>query len=122
MLMTGTGTAPEERDAQPVGTAGIAEAAAPPAPAAPAEKLTISIRPTRVLWVAGMADGRRAIYRLVEPGELVRIDAHEDLWFRVGDAGAFVYSINGAPEKPLGAPGEVREFRITRDNYRTFGQ
>jgi transcriptional regulator with XRE-family HTH domain len=124
MLMTRTGTAPEEPDAQPVGTAGIADAATPPAPApaAPAEKLTISIRPSRVLWVAGMADGRRAIYRLVEPGELVRIDARDDLWFRVGDAGAFVYSINGAPEKPLGAPGEVREFRITRDNYRTFGQ
>jgi cytoskeleton protein RodZ len=109
---------------QPVGTSGVVEAAVTasnPRPEPALLKLTIDIRPSRVMWVAGMADGKRVIYRLVEPGEQVRIDAHEDLWFRVGDAGAFVYSINGSAERPLGAPGEVREFRITRDNYRNFG-
>jgi transcriptional regulator with XRE-family HTH domain len=111
-------------EAQPVGTFGVA--ASTPSPSSvpqpsPPQKLTIDIRPSRTLWVAGMADGKRVIYRLVEPGEHVRIDAHEDLWFRVGDAGAFVYSINGSPDKPLGSPGEVRELRITRDNYRQLG-
>ena len=105
------------------GVAGAAQAQPPaPAPAVTPEKLTIDIRPTRIMWVAGIADGKRVIYRLVEAGEHLRIDAHDDLWFRVGDAGAFVYSINGSPEKPLGASGEVREFRITHDNYRTFGR
>ena len=109
-----------------VGTSGLT----PPAPPSPPavvpqktpEKLTIDIRPARKMWVAGMADGKRVIYRLVDEGEHVRIDAHEDMWFRVGDAGAFVYSINGSPEKPLGGSGEVREFRITQDNYRTQGR
>lgn len=117
-VMTRTGN---ERPsaAEPVGTSGVADtavpvAASPPAAAVP-QKLTIDIRPSRKLWVAGMADGRRVIYRLVDQGEHVRIDAHQDLWFRVGDAGAFVYSINGSTEKPLGSPGEVREFRVTRD-------
>jgi hypothetical protein len=105
--------------AEPVGTSGVAETAVPvaasPPPAAVPQKLTIDIRPSRKMWIAGMADGKRVIYRLVDPGEHVRIDAHQDLWFRVGDAGAFVYSINGSAEKPLGSPGEVREFRVTRD-------
>jgi cytoskeletal protein RodZ len=105
--------------AEPVGTSGVAEPAVPvpatPSPAPVPQKLTIDIRPSRKMWVAGMADGKRVIYRLVEQGEHVRIDAHQDLWFRVGDAGAFVYSINGSTEKPLGSPGEVREFRVTRD-------
>lgn len=116
-------TATEPR---PAGTTGVAEAAVPPAVPRPtrkaSEKLTIEIRPVRVLWVACMADGKRVIYRLVEPTERVRIDAQQDLWFRVGDAGAFVYSINGSPAKPLGAPGEVREFTITRQNLAAFAR
>lgn len=117
-------TATEPR---PVGTTGVAEAAArptgapEPAQKAP-EKLTVEIRPTRVMWVAGIADGKRVIYRLLEPTERVRIDAQQDLWFRVGDAGAFVYSINGSPPRALGASGEVREFTITRENYHTLSR
>jgi cytoskeletal protein RodZ len=107
-----------------VGTSGVAEAPVSPRSADIAtvrpQKLTIEIRASRVMWVAGMADGKRVIYRLVEPEEVVRVEAHQDLWFRVGDAGAFVYSINGSPGKALGASGEVREFRITHDNYRAL--
>jgi cytoskeletal protein RodZ len=109
---------------RPVGTGGVAGTApAPPAArqkAAAPEKLTIEIRPSRVIWVAGAADGERVIYRLVGPGERVGAEARAELWFRVGDAGAFDYSINGVPGKPIGGPGEVREFRITLDNVRTF--
>jgi cytoskeleton protein RodZ len=114
-----------DRSADPaaVGTAGVAELAQPPGkptpPVAP-EKLRIEIRPTRVMWVAGAADGERVIYRLVEPGEHVRLEARHDFWFRVGDAGAFEYALNGAPGKSLGRSGEVREVQITRDNLHTF--
>ncbi len=116
------GTRPDP--SQPVGTTGVAGTAqAQPAatqPAAVAEKLTIEIRPSRVIWVAGAADGERVIYRLVGPDERVGAEARSELWFRVGDAGAFDYSINGVPGKPVGKPGEVREFRITAENVRTF--
>jgi cytoskeletal protein RodZ len=109
---------------RPTGTTGVADATAapspaPPAPAAP-EKLTIEIRPSRTIWVAGEADGLRVVYRLVEPGERVRAEARNELWFRVGDAGGFDYSINGSPGKPVGGSGEVREFRITRENVGSF--
>ena len=116
------GTKPSEV----VGTTGVAEATKPAATPAPVEavpeKLTVEIQPARVMWVAGMADGKRVIYRLVEPGERVRLDAQNDFWFRVGDAGAFVYSINGSSPKPLGNSGEVREFSINRENYKTLGR
>ena len=38
----------------------------------------------------------------------------------VGDAGAFVYTINGRSGKPLGAPGEVVSTRITLSNVQDF--
>ena len=113
---------PDLKQAGVVGTSGVAAEAAPPAPASShppvvPEKLTIEIRPTRVMWVAGTADGKRVIYRLVEPDERVRLEAQNEFWFRVGDAGAFVYSVNGSPPTALGSPGEVREFSINRENF-----
>jgi transcriptional regulator with XRE-family HTH domain len=117
------GTSPSANGAA-IGTAGVAEAA--PAPvgtsgstAAP-DKLVIEIRPAAPIWVAATADGASAIYRLLQPGERVMVEAQKELSFRIGNAGAFVYSINGVPGKPLGAPDEVREFEITRENYQTY--
>ena len=70
--------------------------------------------------MTGSADGKRVIYRLLAPGERVKLEARDELAFRVGDAAAFTYSINGVEGKVLGATGEVRDVQITRQNYRTF--
>ena len=107
-----------------VGTAGLAHSPATPAPPAEAlpTGLTIDIRPSAVIWVAATADGKRVIYRLLQPGERVTVKAGREVSFRVGNAGAFEYSLNGAPGKPVGASGEVAQFTITRDNYQTFRQ
>ena len=114
----------ETRIEQPeaVGTAGVAGTAQPAraTPPAPPRKLTIDIRPIRKMWVAGMADGQRVLYRLVEPGEVIKLEATTDVWVRLGDAGAFEYSLNGVPGKPLGASGDVREVQITRDTLAAF--
>ena len=95
--------------------------AATPAPAAAPAKLSLEIRPSRPLWITGHADGTRVLYRIIQPGERVVVEGSE-LSFRVGDAGAFEYSVNGIPGKPPGRSGEVREFRITRENYRAFAR
>jgi cytoskeleton protein RodZ len=112
-----------------VGTSGVAEAAAvtpaaAPRPASEAvpDKLILEIQPAGPVWVTGAADGNRVLYRLIAPGEHVTVEARNDLTFRIGNAAAFAYSINGVPGKPLGGPDEVREFQITRENYRTFGR
>lgn len=121
------------RPAEPgaVGTSGDTASLAAPARSTPAtaapdaarpapRQLTIDIQAAAPLWVTGAADGRRVLYRLLAPGERVTVNAAESLAFRVGDASAFTYSINGAPGKPLGAAGEVRDIEITRDNFAAF--
>lgn len=84
------------------------------------DPLTLVVFPARVVWVEATADGRRVLYQLVNPGEEHIIDAREELLLRVGDAGAFDYSINGVQGRQLGASGAVRTIRITRQNYRTL--
>ena len=70
--------------------------------------------------MAATADGASVIYRLLKPGEQVVVEGRKELSFRIGNAAAFVYAINGVPGKALGGPDEVREFDITADNYQTF--
>jgi cytoskeletal protein RodZ len=104
-----------------VGTAGVAATPAPGAQPEPVpERLTLEITPTEQIWVAATADGERVVYRMVEAGERVTVEAQREMSFRIGNAAAFQYVINGKPGKPLGAAGEVREFRITGENYRTY--
>ena len=108
-----------ETELQPVATTGTSVPAAPPAPAATTraavpESLKIAIRPTRRLWVTGTADGKRVLFRMLEPGEEVTLEARESMTFRLGDAGAFQYAVNGVPARPPGRDGEVREFVINR--------
>lgn len=79
------------------------------------ESLRIEILPTRRLWVTASADGTRVLFRMLEPGETVSIEARDSMQFRVGDAGAFAYRLNGIPGKPPGRSGEVREFTIDRN-------
>jgi cytoskeleton protein RodZ len=116
------------REPQVVGTSGATQAvpvssagsAGMAPPSAEPEKLILDIQPTGPTWVTGAADGKRVLYRLLAPGERVTVEARNDLTFRVGNAVAFNYSINGVPGKPLGGPDEIREFQITRKNYPTF--
>jgi cytoskeleton protein RodZ len=116
-------------EAGALATAGVVEAAAAPAPAPVATsgrrdaapgKLAIEIRPTADIWVSAKADGTAAIFRLLHSGERVTVEAANELAFRIGNASAFEYAINGVPGKPLGGPDQVREFTITRDNVRTY--
>jgi cytoskeleton protein RodZ len=110
-----------------VGTTG--NSAAVPAPAVAgtprpdaAQKLTMEIQAEAPIWVTGAADGERVLYRLLAPGDRVRLEAKKQFAFRIGNAAAFSYSINGVAGKPLGGPGEVRDVEITRENYRSFAR
>jgi len=81
------------------------------------DRLTVEIRPTGILWLEATADGQRVIRRLLQPREHVVVDAREEIRLLIGDAGAFDYSINGRPGRPLGGPGEVRTIEVNRANY-----
>ena len=95
------------------GTVGTAGTESPPT------KLTMEIRPASTIWVNATADGATAIYKLLQAGQRVTIEGRE-FSFRIGNAAAFEYSINGRLGKPLGAQDEVREFVVTTANYRDY--
>jgi cytoskeleton protein RodZ len=84
--------------------------------------LKVEINPTRVVWVEATADGKRILYALISPDQRRVIEARQEFLLRVGDAGAFRYMVNGVQGREVGGPGEVREVRITRQNYLTFQQ
>ena len=118
-------TSPPQSEA--VGTTGTAAPApAPAAAGAPrpgaADMLTMEIQAESPIWITGAADGERVLYRLLAPGDRVTLKAKNQFAFRIGNAAAFTYSINGVAGKPLGGPGEVRDVEITRENYRSFAR
>jgi cytoskeletal protein RodZ len=81
------------------------------------QTLRLELRPRGPCWVSASADGRLMVYRLMQPGEHVTVDARDEIVLRVGDAGAFAYLINGVPGRPLGRSGQVVTLRITGGNY-----
>jgi hypothetical protein len=109
-------------EAGAVGTSGVVTPAPAPVsqPAPVPDKVTMEITPDEQIWVAATADGEPAVFRMLQAGERVTLTAARELRFRIGNASAFKFSINGAAGKPLGAAGEVKEFQVTPENYRTF--
>ena len=106
-----------------IGTRSEPAAASAPAPAprgAEPQRLAMELRPSRVMWITGTADDKRVLYRLVRPGERITLEADRELSFRVGDAGAFVYSLNGRDGVPVGEAGAVRSFVINRSNLSSY--
>jgi cytoskeleton protein RodZ len=117
----------DTRDA--IGTAGRSPRAtatpavipsAPPASAgaaaAPTPPMRLAFSVTRQCWVAATADGQRTIYRIVEAGERLNVDAQRNIAVRFGDAGAVAWSINGRPGSTLGDAGSPRNLACRMPN------
>jgi hypothetical protein len=111
-------------EAHVIGTQGTGQEPTPaptPAEAAPDSRpLRLEVLPSGACWVSVRADGELAIFRVMRKGEHEVVEADESLVVSVGDAGAFVYRINGSPGRPLGGPGAVVTVRITENTYRSF--
>jgi cytoskeletal protein RodZ len=93
----------------------IAEAAAPAPVDEPA--IVIEITPSADCWAKLTADGTVVLSRVLIAGEHARQEFRDAAVLQVGDAAACEISIDGRPTRPLGAARQVREIRITRDNY-----
>lgn len=125
--------APEPADVQRAS----ADATSEPAPVVPAsapvpatqeaQQLTpvpggvqLAIHPRASCWVRVTAAGRVRVARLMRAGEREIIDVAGPMTIEVGDAGAFDFSINGEPGRPLGPAGKVVRASISRDNLSAF--
>jgi cytoskeletal protein RodZ len=89
-------------------------------PVTQASDLTLEIAPRASCWVSVTADGDQTFSVLMNAGDKRIVSAKEQILINVGDAGAFGYSLNGQPGRPLGAPGEVVSKRITLTNLDEF--
>ena len=78
--------------------------------------LRIEIAAIGRCWIAADTDGERAIYRTVDAGERVVLEARDLISLRLGDAGSVMVSINGSAERSLGGDGEVVTLAVTPDN------
>lgn len=88
--------------------------------AASTEGIQVEVAPTGRCWVSLTVDGTLVLERVMEPGERVSRRVVTEAVIRVGDAGAFAFSVNGRPGRPLGEDGLVRTVRITPDTFETL--
>ena len=101
-----------------VGTSGTAapvpaatDVAAPSGEAA--APVSLAIEATAPAWVTASVDGRRMVYRTLQPGERETLRGREYIALRVGDAGAIRLQINGGAASVMGPSGAVRSARFT---------
>jgi cytoskeletal protein RodZ len=80
--------------------------------------LHVRIEATDRCWVTAHADGRIVVSRLVEPGEVVLVDARSVIRLRLGDAGAVSGSLNGVAGPPLGRRGQPVTVHVTPAGWR----
>jgi cytoskeleton protein RodZ len=85
----------------------------PGGPPAVASRLAMEIATKANCWVSVTVDGEQMFSGLMHAGDTRHIAARDEISLNVGDAGAFAYTLNGKPGRPLGAPGEVVSRRIT---------
>lgn len=91
-----------------------------PAAAADSAALTMEMGATADCWIEAAADGETVLARILRPGEREVVAAERAIDLRVGNAGAFVFTINQRPGRSLGAFREVVTLRVTPSNYASF--
>lgn len=101
-------------------TSPVGRPAPPQAASATERTMTLEIVPSADCWVKLTADGELALSRVVTAGEREIARFTESAVLIVGDAAACGLVINGRPARPLGREGQVREIRLTPDNFRSF--
>jgi cytoskeletal protein RodZ len=105
--------------AQPDAVPAVAPAVATPAPE---ESFTVGLSVKRPCWVSAMVDGHIAIERLLEPGDLRKIEVRREMVLTAGDASAVTLTLNGAEARSLGKTGEVVTTRLNLTNFRGYVQ
>ena len=82
--------------------------------------LVVQVHANGECWIDASADGEQKAYRLLMPGEELRLEGAKEIRMLVGDAAAVTYSINGKPGRALGASGIVREIVVPASGYESL--
>jgi cytoskeletal protein RodZ len=89
-------------------------------PTAEAEQFRVAFEVSAECWIEVRADGLVVLSRLLAAGERQTFTANDELFFDVGNAGAFVWTIDGQPARPIGQIDQHRQVRVTRDTVSDF--
>jgi cytoskeleton protein RodZ len=82
--------------------------------------LRVELTTRGLCWLVISVDGEPVMARLLQPGEHHTFDVEEEAVMRVGDPGALTLILNGETGRPLGAPGEPVDIRITPRNFQQY--
>jgi cytoskeleton protein RodZ len=117
-----TNDKPHDGEPPAVGTGGASASAASTATQAAIGHvpLVMEVQAEGPCWLGATADGERLVYRVLNKGERVTLQAHDELVLRIGDAGAFRFTINGIPGRRLGDAGDDLTLRLTPSNFRSY--
>ncbi len=107
---------------EPPSTPPKTAAAAPELETAPSsEPLRIDLEAQSPTWMKATADGSVVnAGEILQPGMTRHFTAKNFVDLVVGNAGGVNIKINGMPGRPLGKGGQVRELKITVENFRDF--
>lgn len=106
------GAAGAANDAGAAGAAGNAATATP----APADAMRVMLIAAGPCWVRVSADGAVRYQGMLQRGDRQTVDARDQIYLEVGDAGTLSFTLNGRPGKPLGTGGQVARAHIRRSN------
>jgi cytoskeleton protein RodZ len=112
---------PQPESPAPQPTAVPAVSPRPTVPAAD-ESFTVGLSVKRPCWVSATVDGHIAIERLLEPGDLRKIEVRREMVLTAGDASAVTLTLNGAEARSLGKTGEVVTARLNLTNFKGYVQ
>lgn len=93
---------------QPEGTQAAGQQAAP---------LVVGLTAEGDCWLSVTVDGTTQPQRTLGAGERAEFRVRKLLTMRIGNAGAIVMTLNGAPAKPLGRAGEAVTATIPADGF-----
>jgi cytoskeletal protein RodZ len=122
LLAVGAFVVLRHRGKQTPTTTGAASAPDPPTAAAatsasarqaPTGSVNLDIHPTSDCWVSLTVDGKKLFARVMKPGERESHAVEREAILEIGDAGAFAYSVNGHPGRPVGDRGESKTLKLT---------
>lgn len=120
-VLTESGTAAQPTQSEPNQPEPEAVADVPNSPSdtlGPAgDLMAIEIRATDQVWVRSLADGVTERERILNPGEVQRIQADALVNLTLGNAGAVSLVIDGTVQEGIGNAGEVRHLRVTRNGW-----
>jgi cytoskeletal protein RodZ len=79
---------------------------------------TLEIHTSGDCWVEATLNGERVIARLMKSDETQSLPIRGEIRIRVGDPGAFAFSVDGVAGRPVGHPGQPATMRLNTKNYR----